>query len=223
VTRHVVVTGGTGALGSAVVERLRDEGAQCHVTWVEPRERDRVSATEGVSLHRVDCADAAQVADFYASLPGVDASIHLVGGFAAGPVESTTEEDLARMFQLNVITAFLCCREAVARMGEGGGRIVNVAARPALEPTAGMLAYGTAKAAVAALTRALAAELVDRRVLVNAVAPSIMDTPANRRSMPDAEFDNWPSVQDVARVIAFLAGPDNRVTSGAVVPVFGRA
>ena len=128
------------------------------------------------------------------------------------------------MFELNAVSAFLCCREAVRCMRRGGGgRIVNVAARPALSPTGGMIAYTTAKAAVASLTQCLAAEVVDAGILVNAVLPSIIDTPANRAAMPDADFASWPKPAELAEAIAFLAGPQNRLTSGALVPVYGRA
>jgi NAD(P)-dependent dehydrogenase (short-subunit alcohol dehydrogenase family) len=107
----------------------------------------------------------------------------------------------------------------------GGGRIVNVAARPALEwrQGANMVAYTASKAAVAALTVALAEEVARQDILVNAIAPSIMDTPANRKSMPKADHAAWPKVEDVAHTILFLASPDNTVTRGAVVPVYGRA
>ena len=105
----------------------------------------------------------------------------------------------------------------------GGGRIVNVAARPALQPTGGMLAYTTAKAAVASLTQCLAEEVKDDGILVNAILPSTLDTPANRQAMPEADFDSWPKLDEVAEAIDFLASARNRVTSGALVPVFGRA
>ena len=127
------------------------------------------------------------------------------------------------MFRLNTVTAFLCCREAIARMRPSGGRIVNIAARPALEPTAGMTAYATSKAAVCALTTTLAREVTAEGILVNAVVPSTMDTPANRRAMPTADFERWPKVEQVADAIAFLAGSSNALTSGALVPVYGRA
>jgi NAD(P)-dependent dehydrogenase (short-subunit alcohol dehydrogenase family) len=121
----------------------------------------------------------------------------------------------------------LCCRAAVNAMtgGAAGGRIVNVAARAALEwrSGAGMVAYTASKAAVAALTAALAEEVAKDGVLVNAVAPSIMDTPANRAAMPKADFALWPKVEEVAATIAFLASPDNRVTRGAIVAVYGRS
>jgi NAD(P)-dependent dehydrogenase (short-subunit alcohol dehydrogenase family) len=90
-------------------------------------------------------------------------------------------------------------------------------------PAGGMIAYSTSKAAVASITQCLADELKSDRILVNAVVPSIMDTPANRNAMPDAKFDNWPKVNQVARAIAFLAGPENALTSGALVPVYGGA
>src|SRR5439155_11759055 len=123
---------------------------------------------------------------FYAALPALWASVHLVGGFAMAPVASTSLADFEKQWRLNVVTCFLGCREAVKaiRRGKDGGRIVNVAARPALVPTGGMIAYATAKAGVAAVTQALAAEVVAEAILVNAIVPSIIDTPANRGAMP---------------------------------------
>jgi NAD(P)-dependent dehydrogenase (short-subunit alcohol dehydrogenase family) len=223
--RHVVVTGGTGALGTAVVTRLVASGAHCHVTWLFDREIANFAHRASCALHHVDCGDETEVSAFYASLPRVDASIHLVGGFEMAPLEGTTLEAFERMFRLNARTAFLCSREAVRRMRAvgGGGRIVNVAARPAVEPTGGMIAYAVSKAAVAALTRALAEEVRPEGILVNAILPSIIDTPANRSAMPNADHDAWPKPADLAETIEFLASPENRVTSGALVPVYGRA
>jgi NAD(P)-dependent dehydrogenase (short-subunit alcohol dehydrogenase family) len=128
---------------------------------------------------------------------------------------------------MNFITCFLCCRAAVNAITKtgAGGRIVNVAARPALEwrSGAGMAAYTASKAAVAALTVALAEEVAKQGILVNAVAPSIMDTPVNRQAMPKADHAAWPKVEEVAATILFLASPDNKVTRGGVVPVYGRS
>jgi NAD(P)-dependent dehydrogenase (short-subunit alcohol dehydrogenase family) len=222
--RSAVITGGTGALGSGVVERLLADGVACHVTWKFEAELAGFAHGDAVSLHEVDCCDERQVTGFYAGLGRIDASIHIVGGFAMSALADTSRDDFLAMFELNAVTAFLCCREAVRAMrGGGGGRIVNVAARPALQPVGGMLAYTTAKAAVASLTQCLADEVADAGILVNAILPSIIDTPANRRSMPTADFARWPRPAEVAEVIAFLCGPENRVTSGALVPVFGRA
>jgi NAD(P)-dependent dehydrogenase (short-subunit alcohol dehydrogenase family) len=223
--RSVVITGGTGALGSAVVARLLGAGAACHVTWVEQRELAHFPHKERVQLHQVNCADERAVTDFYASLADLWASVHIVGGFAMSPVEKTGADDMRKMLELNTMTCFLCCREAVKKMrtSKRGGRIVNVAARPALVPTAGMIAYSTSKAAVASVTQCLAEEVKGDRILVNAIVPSIMDTPANRKSMPDADFAKWPKVEEVAEAVAFLTSPANALTSGALVPVFGIA
>ena len=226
--RHVVVTGGTGALGRAVVEQLIADGAVCHVPALSEKEtqnfplRDHAQvkiSTDG------DLADEAAVARLFASVPQVWASIHIAGGFAAAPVTDTGKADLMRQVDMNFVTCFLCCRAAVRAMGSNGGRIVNVAARPALEwrSGAGMAAYTASKAAVAALTVALAEEVAKQGILVNAVAPSIMDTPANRHAMPKADFSVWPKVEEVAATILFLASPENKVTRGGIVPVYGKS
>ena len=223
--RHVVITGGTGALGSAVVARFLREGASCHVTWIEPRELEHFAHAKQVQLHQLELGDENAVTQFYASLPALWASVHLAGGFAMSPIEKTSAEDMLKMFRLNAMTCFLCCREAVKAMRRGGdgGRIVNVAARPAVQPAGGMIAYATSKAAVATITQSLAEEVKDARILVNAVLPSIMDTPTNRKSMPNADFTKWPKVQEVAETIAFLASSQNTLTSGALIPVYGRS
>src|SRR5688572_10437731 len=212
--RTVVVTGGTGALGSAVVARLLGAGAACHVTWVEQRELAHFPHKEKVELHQVNCADERAVTDFYAKLGHVWASVHIVGGFAMSPVEKTSADDMRKMLDLNTMTCFLCCREAIRQMRAGGrgGRILNVAARPALVPTGGMIAYSTSKAAVASITQSLAEEVKNDGILVNAIVPSIMDTPANRKSMPDADSAKWPKVEEVAEAVAFLVGPANALT-----------
>jgi NAD(P)-dependent dehydrogenase (short-subunit alcohol dehydrogenase family) len=225
--RDVVVTGGTGALGSAVVEALVAAGAMCHVPFIHAGEAERFRLRGHAQIRLagpIELGDEGRVEAFYAEVPRLWASIHIAGGFAMGAVAKTDKAALMAQLDTNLISSFLCCRAAVRAMS-GGGRIVNVAARPALEPRsgAGMVAYTVSKAGVAALTEALAEEVAGDGILVNAVAPSIMDTPANRRSMPGADHGDWPKVEEVAASILFLASPDNRVTRGAVVPVYGRS
>ena len=232
---HVVVTGGTGALGRAVVGELRAAGAVCHVPNLVAEELAGLpfSSDPGVHIARdVDVADEAAVRRFYAGLPPLWASIHLAGGFAMAPVAEISGSDFVAQFRMNALSCFLCSAAAVkafrarAQPGPGGavgGRIVNVAARPALEPRlgAGMTAYAASKSAVAALTQALAQEIADEEIWVNAVAPSILDTPANRAAMADADFTKSVAPAELARLIVFLASADNRVTRGAVIPVYG--
>lgn len=226
--RNVVITGGTGALGTAVVGALLEAGAHCIVSFVHLSEAQRFAhrEREGVRLVAVnDLSDEPPVNKLYDGLSPW-ASIHLAGGFAMNPIAETDQATLMAQLEGNLISCFLCCQAAVKAMREGGqgGRIVNVAARPALEwrQGAGMVAYTAAKAGVAALTVALAEEVVNDGILVNAVAPSIMDTAANRAAMPQADHDAWPKVEEVAATILFLASPENRVTRGAVVPVYGK-
>jgi NAD(P)-dependent dehydrogenase (short-subunit alcohol dehydrogenase family) len=227
--RHVVVTGGTGALGSAMVDVLIKAGAVCHVPYIDRNEAERFAFRDHPQVKLVadiELTDEATVAKLYSGVPKLWASIHIAGGFAMSPVADTTKSDLMKQLEMNFVTAFLCCRAAVRAMTAtgAGGRIVNVATRPALEwrAGAGMVAYTASKAAVAALTIALAEEVVKAGILVNAIAPSTMDTAANRRAMPKADHAAWAKVEEVATTILFLASPENHVTRGAVVPVYGR-
>ena len=228
--RHVVVTGGAGALGAAVVDALLRSGAWCHAPHrtAQSVERSALRGNPRASLDVVgDLADEAAVTRYYDGLENLWASIHIAGSFAGAPIARSDKSVLMNQFESNLVSAYVCSRAAVASMRKRkkGGRIVNVAARQALEPRlgAGSVAYTIAKAGVAALTTALGAELAGENILVNAVAPSIMDTPANRKAMPDADFASWPKVEEVAATILFLASPENVVTRGAVVPVYGKA
>ena len=189
--RQVVVTGGTGALGTAVVGALIEAGATCHVPYLIDQEAARFPFRDHAQVKLVadmDLAEESAVARLFEGVPALWASIHLVGGFAMAPIGKTSKADLMKQVDMNFVTAFLCCRAAVNAMTRtgAGGRIVNVATRPALEwrAGAGMIAYVASKAAVATLTVALAEEVVQADILVNAVAPSTMDTAANRQAMP---------------------------------------
>ena len=225
---NIVVTGGTGALGAGVVELVLSRGATVHLPMMEAalpahlpwREHERVKATPGVSLD-----DEAQVTAFYNALPSLWASIHLVGGFAMAKVADTSLADFEKQWRMNTVTCFLTCREAIKaiRRTGGGGRIVNVAARPAIAPAPGMISYVTSKAGVAALTQSLAPEVLAEGILINAVLPSTIDTPANRKSMPSADHASWPKPAEIAETNAFLASKENSLTTGTLIPVFGRA
>jgi NAD(P)-dependent dehydrogenase (short-subunit alcohol dehydrogenase family) len=226
--RHIVVTGGAGALGTAVVSMLVEAGAICRVPCFDAAEAQRFSLREHKSVAVTvtgSLADEAAVAALYKGIAPLWASIHIAGGFAAAPLRDTSVAMLRQQLDMNFVSCALCCRAAVNAMAGVGGRIVNIAARPALEwrSGAGMVAYTASKAAVAALTVALAEEVAKDGILVNAVAPSIMDTPANRDAMPKADHALWPKVEEVAATIVFLASPDNRVTRGGIVPVYGKS
>lgn len=228
--KNVVVTGGTGALGTAVAGRLLAAGANVHIPAFDAAEVARFAHKDHPGVHVVpdiDLTDEDQVQRFFAGVGALWASVHIAGGFDMGPLADTSASAFETQMNMNAKTCFLCSREASRHMGEGkdeGGRIVNVAARPGLEPRqgAGMVAYTASKAAVAAMTEAMAEELAGRGIWVNAVAPSVLDTPANRASMPDADHASWPKVDEVAATIVHLASPDNGAARGAVVPVYGK-
>ncbi|HEY6454285.1 MAG TPA: SDR family NAD(P)-dependent oxidoreductase [Steroidobacteraceae bacterium] len=228
--RHVVITGGTGALGIAVVGALLAAGAVCHVPYRNEEEAKRFPHRDNRDVSLValgDLADESAVTAFYGGLDKLWASVHIAGGFAFAPICESDKPLLMSQLRSNLISTYLCSRAAIAafRRGGAGGRIVNVAARQALESRLGanLTAYTVAKAGVVALTIALGEEVAKEGILVNAVAPSTMDTPANRASMPTAQFNAWPKVEEVAATIVFLASSQNQVTRGAVVPTYGKA
>jgi len=228
--RNVIVTGGTGALGEAVTGLLLASGAICHIPNLIEAEIAHFAhaAHPRVRLaHHVDLADSSQVDAYYAEIDAIWASIHIAGGFAMGPIGESPAAVFDDQISINARTCYLCCRAATLgiRRTSAGGRIVNVSARPGIEPRsgAGMIAYTAAKAAVAAITQSLAEELAGEAIWVNAVAPSILNTLANRAVMPDADHTDWPTTEAVARTITFLAAPENQATRGAVIPVYGAA
>ncbi|WP_434420794.1 SDR family NAD(P)-dependent oxidoreductase [Nannocystis pusilla] len=218
----IVVTGGAGALGGAVVQELAEAGASIVVPAIDDGPADRVAGVRYVP--RVNLADEAAVDALYAGLPTLWASVHVAGGFTWKKIEDTDLAALQSQWTINAVTAFLCSRAAVAKIrasGKQGGRIVNTVARSVAQPTAGISAYAMSKGAVVALTTQLAVELRDEGITVNAVAPGLIDTPTNRRDMPDADFSRWTKPAEIARVIHALVAPGLGVTSGAIVPVHG--
>jgi len=222
--RHVVVTGGTGALGGAVVQTLIARGATVHVPVRGAAVRD-TAAWKGDPRVRVsfgvDLTDEPAVDAFFGAVPPLWASVHVAGGFAMAPLAATDLATLRRQLDLNVVSCLLSCRGAVGRIRASGqgGRILNVAAGPVLRPVGGMVAYSAAKAGVAAITESLAIELAAARIHVNAIVPGIMDTPTNRKAMPDADRSGWSALSDVAEAVAFLVSPANANTTGVLMPV----
>lgn len=225
-----IVTGGTGGLGSAVVARLLDDGWRVVVPWVAERELERVPERDGLELVQADLFDPEAVAKVVAlgtadeavPLRGV---VNLVGGFAAGPrVHETPIEDFEKQFRLNLRPAYLVTQAALpAMIGAGSGSIVCVGTRAALQPFKGAAGYIASKAAVIAFSAAVAVEYKDDGVRCNTILPSVIDTPANRASMPDADHDRWVAPAEIAGVVAFLLSRDSAPTSGAAIPVYGRA
>jgi NAD(P)-dependent dehydrogenase (short-subunit alcohol dehydrogenase family) len=220
--QNVVVTGGDGALGHAVVQAFVVAGAVCHLPILGAAGTQSIPGAQVTG--KVNLTDESATTRFFGGLPPLWASVHLAGGYQAKPLADTSRSDLDRQLELNLVTAFLCCREAVKAMRKrGGGRIVNVGARVVEAPVGGSIAYSVSKAGVAALTRSLAVEARGDGILVNAVLPSIIDTPANRAAMPNADSARWPKPDELARAILWLASPENRLTSGALIPVYGSA
>lgn len=225
-----IVTGGTGGLGIAVTERFLDDGWRVIVPWVSERELERVGSREGLELIQADLFDEQSVASVV-QLATQDAArplqsvVNLVGGFSTGGrIHETPVGDFEAQLRLNLRPTYLVTAAALpALIDAGGGSIVCVSTRAALRPFPGAVGYVTAKAAVLAFVDAAAVEYKKDGIRVNAVLPSIIDTPANRATNPDSNFDTWVQPQEIADVIAFLCSDAAAVTSGAHVPVYGRA
>jgi NAD(P)-dependent dehydrogenase (short-subunit alcohol dehydrogenase family) len=220
----VLVAGGTGHLGTAVVRELLAGGYGVTATWVVEREAERLAA-EPVELVHADLFDPDQVTKAVESTEGLEAVVNLVGGYAEGPrVHETDPDEFDGLIRLNVRPGFLLARAAMPILIErGGGAFVGVSARAALRPFPGAAGYITGKAAVLALIGALDAEYKHDGIRCNAILPSVIDTPANRSAQQDADYSKWVQPAEIAKVVRFLVSDESGPTSGAAVPVYGRA
>ncbi|MGZ3402214.1 MAG: SDR family NAD(P)-dependent oxidoreductase [Phenylobacterium sp.] len=225
--RVIAITGASGVLGSAVAKAAAEQGARLALIDfaksrpAQPAGPD-VFFQGGVDLTDANGASAAidAVADRFG---GLDALLNIAGGFSWQTHENSLVENWHRLFLMNVQTASNACRAAIPHLRRSGaGRVVNVGANAALKASLGMGAYAASKAGVHSLTQALAEELKGDGVTVNAVLPSIIDTPTNRADMPTADFASWVRPQELAAVMLFLASPEASGVTGALIPVTGR-
>ncbi len=227
-----LVAGGTGALGQAVALAFMREGADVAVTYRKEQEWLKLKSLAGanaarLSGHQVDVTDDAAVQrmiqDITLRTGRLEILVNTVGGYVGGVALWELDTKLLdRMLALNLRSGFVLSRAAVKRMLEQGtGSIVNVAAKAAFDHAAGAAAYAASKAAAVAMMDCLAADLKGSGVRVNSVLPSIIDTEANRKAMPDADFSKWPKPEDIARVILCLCSEDAKLIHGAAIPVYG--
>jgi NAD(P)-dependent dehydrogenase (short-subunit alcohol dehydrogenase family) len=224
-TPEVLVAGGTGALGSAVVKELVASGYPVGATWVVEKERERLEGLEGVELIKADLFDPGEAASAVAAVSDLAAVVNLVGGYAeVGRVHEAEPDEFERLMRLNLRPNVLLARAAMPRfLRRGGGAFVSVTARPALRPFAGAAPYIVAKAAVLSFIQTLDVEYRQDGVRANAVLPSVIDTPANRAGQPEADHSKWVPPEQIAKVIRFLISDDSAPTSGAAIPVYGKA
>ncbi|MGH3878447.1 MAG: SDR family oxidoreductase [Actinophytocola sp.] len=224
--RSVLITGGTGGLGSAVTAAFLDAGWRAVVPWIAERELSRMPERDGLELVQADLFDVASAREC-ATVAASDvdkplrAVVNLVGGFAAGGrVHETPVEEFEEQLRLNLRATYLTCQHTLPHLTEaGGGSIVCMSTRAALHPFSGAAGYIASKAAVLALVAALDAEYAGDGVRVNAVLPGVIDTPANRQAMPDSNRADWVAPADIARTILFLSGDEASPISGAQMPV----
>ncbi len=225
-----LITGGTGGLGAAVTQAFLAGGWRVVVPVFDEAERERLPEHERLVLESADLFDeasASAVTQLAADDPEAPlrAVVNLVGGFAmGGRVHETPVDDFEAQLRLNLRPAYLVCAAAIEPLlAAGGGAIVCVSSRAALEPFSGAAGYIVAKAAVLAFVDVLHAEYRDDAIRANAILPSVIDTPANRRSMPDADHSRWVAPAQIAAVVRLLCEDGSGVVSGAHVPVYGRA
>ena len=226
--KSVLVAGGTGGLGRAVALAFLREGATLHVTYRSEEEFSALRQAAGEAAaslhgHRADVTNDEQTAQLLRAIGSLDVVVNAVGAYAGGtPLWETTPEAFDRMMSLNVRSGFVLLRNAVpAMLAQRSGAIVNISSRSAVDHAGGASAYAAAKAAAVAMMDSLAADLKGTGVRANSVLPSIIDTPANREAMPDADFSKWPKPEEIAAVILFLCSNEAKLIHGAAVPVYG--
>src|SRR6266446_791641 len=228
----ILLAGGTGGLGRAVTLAFLEEGAKLAVTYRKQEEFDALTSAPGTNGsrlegHTVDVTDEAAVRQLIEKIVGkyrrLDVMVNTVGGYAGGMKLWELETKVFdQMLALNLRSGYALSRAVVrAMLKQGHGSIVNVASKAALDHAAGAAAYAASKAAAVAMIDSLAADLKGTGVRVNSILPSIIDTEANRKAMPKADFLKWPKPQDIARVILFLCSEEAKVIRGAAIPVFG--
>jgi len=220
-----VVGGGAGALGRAVVERLLGDGWPVVVPMRSPQDAELPAAATVVAC---DLRVSADVDALAAAVKGIGpwrVAVNASGGYAGGEAHRIDDEEMVDQLELNLLGPWRLARAAARAMIEqgGGGRIVNVGSRAAVEVAGGQAAYQVAKTGLVRLTQVMARELREHDITVNAVLPSIMDTEANRFAMPNADHSRWVPVERVAATIAWLLSPDADIVSGGAIPVYGRA
>ncbi|RKU31402.1 3-oxoacyl-ACP reductase [Candidatus Poribacteria bacterium] len=232
--RNVLITGGTGILGSSVTKSFLTQGDNVAVTYLFDSEVDRFNEyypelSEKITFLYANVTEQDDIQKtlntFLSKYEQLDILINIVGGFVGGIPTTELEEDRWDfMMNLNLKSVFLCCKAVIPHMTErGSGKIVNVSARAGLKGEAGMSAYCVSKGGVKTLTESLSAEVMDSGINVNCIMPSIMDTPMNREAMPDEDYSRWVKTDDVANVISFLVSDAAAIINGAAIPVYGRA
>ncbi len=228
-----IVTGGTGALGRVIVSEFLKEGAKVICTYIVDEElrdvlpllsqfRDQIVFTKTNVIKQKQVERTVQKT--LKRFGRIDILVNTVGGFAYAPVVETDEKTWDHMMNINLKSTFLCSKAVLPHMiRQNYGKIINISSRPALKGAAGVGAYGASKAGVLNLTEAIAEEVREYNINVNAILPSVIDTPANRKAMPEADFSKWVKPEEIARVVVFLASDESKPISGAGIPVFGKA
>lgn len=233
-TRVIVVTGGTGGLGTALIERLAKKGFRFAVTYLKPEEarafEDRVLLDEAhLLLQRIDVTDTSEVERFMQTVEDrfgrIDALCALAGKWAGGrDVVDTDDVRLDRMIDANLRSAFVSVRTAIPYLRNAEfGRILLMGSRAAIDPPAGQAAFNAAKAGVVALAQSVAQEVAADGITANVILPSVIDTPVTRKALPYADYMDWPTPDEIAAVMEFLLSEESGTINGAAIPVYGRA
>jgi NAD(P)-dependent dehydrogenase (short-subunit alcohol dehydrogenase family) len=227
--KTAIVTGGTGAVGLAVVRRFLDEGAAIVATYRDPKELIKLPTSAGshISTVQADVTVESDVQRLFENtvkgVGGVDILVNTVGGFLPRKsIADLTVEEWDRMMSINLKSTFLCAREALRRMiNQPYGRIINISAMVGLNPSPGRSAYAISKSAVSLFTDIAGQEHKGTGITINAIAPSIIDTSANRQSMPNEDFSRWVKPEDIADIICYLCSEAASAVTGTTIKAFG--